>query len=195
MSRVSGSLLLLYRLALLDLLGILALLGSLCLLTSSTEGLTVVGLVPLAEWCGIDLDDGASGQGIGSDEFVVGRVVDDGDDTALSGAALGTPGKVASLEAQGSIFVVSTTSSDGVNTLGADTGVGTLAASFESALLPCCSRSERMFHDYGSYGLSSIVRTVVGSLGTGGGAFVTRITRDTHDCGCYMMYKKLVSIV
>ena len=26
-------------------------------------------------------------------------------------------------------------------------------------------------------------RTVVGALGTGGGALVARVTRDTHDCG------------
>jgi hypothetical protein len=68
-----------------------------------------------------------------------------------------------------------------VDALGANTGVGTLATSLESALLPCCQRSERM--SKGSYGLSELLRTVVGTLGTGGGALVSRVTRDTHDCG------------
>lgn len=30
-----------------------------------------------------------------------------------------------------------------------------------------------------------MVRTVVGALGTGGGALVARVTRDTHDCEFY----------
>jgi hypothetical protein len=69
-----------------------------------------------------------------------------------------------------------------VDALGANTGVGTLATSLESALLPCCQRSERMSRN-GAYGLSELLRTVVGALGTGGGALVSRVTRDTHDCG------------
>jgi hypothetical protein len=53
-----------------------------------------------------------------------------------------------------------------VNALGANTGVGTLATSFESALLPCCQRSERMSKRIiRAFGL---LRTVVGTLGTGG---------------------------
>jgi hypothetical protein len=68
-----------------------------------------------------------------------------------------------------------------VDALRANTGVGTLATSVESALLHCCQRSERM--SKGSYGLSELLRTVVGTLGTGGGALVSRVTRDTHDCG------------
>jgi hypothetical protein len=64
-------------------------------------------------------------------------VVGHGNDTSLAGAALGGPGKVARVETQGAVLVVAAASADGVNALGADTGVGTLAASFESALLPC----------------------------------------------------------
>jgi hypothetical protein len=29
-----------------------------------------------------------------------------------------------------------------------------------------------------------VLRTVVGTLGAGGGALVTGVARDTHDCGC-----------
>lgn len=157
---VASSLLLLDGLALLDLLDLLALLGGLGLLASTADGLAVVGLVPLSERSSVDLDDGATGQGVGSDQLVVGRVVGDGNDTGLAGAALGGPGEVAGVETQGTVLVVTTTSADGVDSLGANLGVGTLAASLESALLP-----------------------VVGALGTGGGALVARVTRDTHDCG------------
>lgn len=134
-------LLLLDRLGALDLL----LLDALGLLAAAADGLAVVGLVPLAEGGGVDLDDGAAGQGVGADQLVVGRVVGDGDDARLAGAALRGPGKVARVEAQGAVLVVAAAGADGVDTLGADTGVGALAASLESALLPYCKRSERMF--------------------------------------------------
>jgi hypothetical protein len=131
---VAGGLLLLDRVALLDLLDLLATLG---LLASAADALTVVGLVPLTEGSGVDLNDGGLGQGVGADKLVVGRVVGDGDDTGLAGAALGAPGEVTGVETQGAVLVVSAAGSDGVDTLGADTGVGTLATGFESALLPC----------------------------------------------------------
>lgn len=133
----SLGLLLLDGLALLGLLLDLALLGGLGLLASTAEGLAVVCLVPLPEGGGVDLDDGAAGQGVGADELVVGRVVRDHDDTRLACAALGGPGEVARVETQSTVLVVAAAGADGVDALGADTGVGTLAASFESALLPC----------------------------------------------------------
>jgi len=148
-------LLLLNRLGALDLL----LDDTLSLLASAADGLAVVGLVPLTEGGGVDLDDGGAGQGVGADQLVVGGVVGDGDDTGLAGAALGGPGKVTGLETEGTVLVVAAAGADGVDTLGADTGASTLAASLESALLP-----------------------VVGTLGTGGGALVTGVARDTHDC-------------
>jgi hypothetical protein len=67
----AGSLLLLDRLALLDLLNGLALL----LLATAADGLAVVGLVPLTEGSSVDLDDSRLGQGVGADKLVVGRVV------------------------------------------------------------------------------------------------------------------------
>lgn len=95
-----------------------------------------MGLVPLTEGGGINLDDGGLGEGVGSDKLVVGRVVGDHDDTGLAGAALGGPGEVTGVETQSTVLVVAAASADGVNSLGADTGVGLLSASLESALLP-----------------------------------------------------------
>lgn len=134
---VALGLLLLNGVALLGLLLSLSLLDGLSLLASSAKGLAVVGLVPLSEGGGVDLDNGRLGQGVGSDKLVVGRVVGDGDDTGLAGAALGSPGEVTRLQTESTVLVVAATGSDGVNTLGTDTGVGTLSASLESALLPC----------------------------------------------------------
>lgn len=128
----AGGLLLLDALTLLDLLDLLALL----LLAPAAQGLAVVGLVPLTEGGGVDLDDGRLGQGVGADELVVGRVVGDGDDARLAGRALGRPREVAAVETQSAVLAVAATGADGVDTLGADTGLRGLAAGLESALLP-----------------------------------------------------------
>lgn len=95
-----------------------------------------MGLVPLTEGRGIDLDDGGLGQGVGADQLVVGGVVGDDDDTGLAGAALRGPGKVARVETQSTVLVVAAAGADGVDSLGTDTGVGLLTAGLESALLP-----------------------------------------------------------
>lgn len=145
----AGGLLLLDGLALLDDLFLLAGL----LLASTADGLAVVGLVPLTEGGGVDLDDGGLGQGVGADQLVVGGVVGDDDDTGLAGAALGGPGEVTRVETQGTVLVVAAAGADGVDALGADTGLGRLATKLESALLP-----------------------VEGTLGTGGGALVARVS-------------------
>jgi len=135
---VALSLLLLNRLGLLGVLGgVLALLGGLGTLSPPANGLAVVGLVPLPEGGSVDLDDGGLGQGVGSDKLVVRRVVGDDDNTGLAGAALGAPGKVTRVETESSVLVVATAGTDGSDPLGADTGVGSLTAGLESALLPC----------------------------------------------------------
>lgn len=129
----AGSLLLLDALALLHLLDSLALL----LLATTAQGLAVVGLVPLTEGSGIDLDDGGLGEGVCTDELVVGRVVDDANDADLAGGALGGPSKVTRVETQGTVLVVAAAGAHGVDALCADTGLGGLTAGLENALLPC----------------------------------------------------------
>jgi hypothetical protein len=129
----ASGLLLLNGVALLHGLLLLALL----LLSATADRLAVVGLVPLTEGSGIDLNDGRLGEGVGADQLVVRGVVDDTDDTGLAGGTLRSPGKVTRVETQGTVLVVATAGADSVDALGADTGVGLLAAGLESALLPC----------------------------------------------------------
>ena len=47
----------------------------------------------LSEGSAIDGDDGALDESLGSDKLVVRRVVDNVDDSALSGSGLGSPGE------------------------------------------------------------------------------------------------------
>ena len=91
-----------------------------------------MSLVPLSEGRSVDLNDGGAGEGVRADEFVVGRVVDDTDHTGLLGDALRTPGKVAGVETEGTELAVAAAGADEVDTLGANTGVGRLAALLES---------------------------------------------------------------
>lgn len=126
-------------LLLLDALGALDLLNGLALLllAATAEQLAVVGLVPLTEGGGVDLDDGRLGESVCPDELVVGGVVGHADDADLAGGALGGPGEVTAVEAQGTVLVVAAAGADGVDALGTDTGLSRLAAALENALLPC----------------------------------------------------------
>lgn len=104
------------------------------------------------------MDDGGLGQGVCSDQLVVGRMVGDNDNTDLAGDTLRSPCKVTGLETEGAVFAVTTTGTDEMDPLCSDTGVGFLSAGFESALLPCNSsqfefRLEHMSEE--TYGLST----------------------------------------
>lgn len=65
------------------------------------------------------------------------HVVDDTNDTSLAGASFRTPGKITRVKTEGAMLMVSAASADNMNSLWADTSIGGLSGSLESALLPC----------------------------------------------------------
>lgn len=71
--------------------------------------------VPLGEGSGVDLYDAVSHEGIGSDQLVVGGVVDDVEDSGLARDCFGSPVEVAVLEAEGSELEVSSSDSHSAN--------------------------------------------------------------------------------
>lgn len=117
------------------LLGLLTLLISLRL-TSPPQALPVMCLVPLTERRGVDLDDGGFGKRVRADEFVVRGMEGHADDTDFACYAFGAPGEVASFESEGTIFGVTATGTDKMDTFGADTGVGWLATLLKSSVSP-----------------------------------------------------------
>ena len=119
----------------LDVVGLLGALnvGGLALLDADLGA--VVGLVPLLEGVGVDEDDGALDEGLGTDELVVGGVVGDVENADLAGADLGAPGEVAGIEAEGAELEVAAAAADGVDATLADLGHGGGAAHFELPLL------------------------------------------------------------
>lgn len=177
------------RLLLLDAVALLLLLGGLSLgLASPADGLAVVSLVPLSEGGGVNLDDGRLGEGVGTDQFVVRRVVHDTNDTGLAGNALRSPREVAGLETEGTELLVTTTGTDKVDSLVTKTGVGGLATLVERSVgwspvricsLPLCFQSPSTSNVNES--VSGIpLLAVEGALRTGGRALVTRVARNTH---------------
>jgi len=130
-SRVALSLLLLNTLALLHLLFSLTRL----LLPPATNTLAVVRLIPLTESRSIDLDNGGLGEGVGADKLVVGRVESHSDNANLAGNTLRTPREVSGFEAQATELAVAAARAHEMDALGADTGVGGLAALLESSVV------------------------------------------------------------
>jgi hypothetical protein len=117
--------------ALLDLL-----LRLLLLLPPTTKRLAIMRLIPLAERSGIDLDDGGLGEGVGTDELVVRRMVCDGDDTHFPRDALGAPAVVAGIQTQGTELAVAAAGAHQMDTFGTDTGLGRLTTLLESSMDP-----------------------------------------------------------
>ena len=86
--------------------------------------------VPELEGGGVDGDDGVLDEGLGTDQLVGGGVVDDVEDTGGLGDGFGAPGEGATVEAEGAGLLVATAGADGVDTAGAELGVGGEAAHF-----------------------------------------------------------------
>lgn len=123
---------------------------------AGTNGGGVVSLVPLTEGGGIDLDDGVLDQGTGTDQLVVGGVVDNSNNTSLARDSLGTPGEVTRVQTHGTELAVTTTGANLVNALSTELGVGSLTAQLELSLL-----------------------AVLSTLGSGSGALVAGVSADT----------------
>ena len=115
---------------------LLLLLVLLAFLDLSLSELDVVVLdVELLEGGGIDLDDGVLDESLGSHELVVGGVVDDVQDSRLCREGFGAPGEVTSIEAEGSVLEVASSSSDDSGLFSSQLGVGGLSAHFKLPLL------------------------------------------------------------
>jgi hypothetical protein len=123
---------------------------------AGTNGGGVVRLIPLAERGSIDLDDGVLDQGTGTDQLVVGGVVDNSNDTGLAGDGLGTPGEVTGIQTHGTELAVASTGADLVDALSTELGVGSLTTQLELSLL-----------------------AILGALGSGSGALVAGVSADT----------------
>ena len=89
----------------------------------------VVLFEPLLEWCGIYLNDAAFYQSVGTDQLVVGRVINNTEDTGFAGADFRTPTKVSRFQSKGTVLKVSTTSANNSDTFvsWSKLGVGTWA--------------------------------------------------------------------
>jgi len=123
----------------LDALALLLLLLLTSLLSAAANVGAVVCLVPLSERSSVDLDDSGAGQGVGADEFVVRWVESDGNHAGLAADALGSPGEVARVDAEGAELAVTTTGADEMDTLGSNSRVGRLATLLECSV---CQMSE-----------------------------------------------------
>ena len=123
---------------------------------AGTEGNGVVSLIPLTERSGIDLNDSVLHKSVGTNQLVVGRVVNNSNDTSLAGDGLRTPGEVTGIQAHGTELAVTTTGTNLVNTLGTQLGVGSLTTQLELSLL-----------------------AILGALGSSSGALVAGVSADT----------------
>jgi len=142
-------------------------------------------LIPLPERSSIDLNHSGLCESIGTDELVVRRMVCDDDDSNLSGDPFRSPREIARLKTKSTELSIASTSTDEMDSLGTDTGVGFLTTGFESALLPC-EFTQFSGRNICQRHMGFLLRTVICSLCARGGAFVSAITADTHDCGFWV---------
>lgn len=98
---------------------------------------TVVVGVPLREGGGVNLNDAVLDEGVGSDQLVVGSVVDDVQDSGLASDCFGGPVEVAFLESESSELEVSSSDSDASDSGGVrdEFGVGDGSGLLEGSLL------------------------------------------------------------
>lgn len=95
--------------------------------------------IPLSKGGRVNFDNATLDKCIGTDQFVVGGVVDDSNDTSLLGNRLRRPGKVSSFQTESSKLQVSSTNTDRVDTLGSNLGISRLTSKLELSLLAILS--------------------------------------------------------
>lgn len=93
-----------------------------------------MSFVPLSEGSSVDLDDGRFGESVGTDEFVVGGMVGNDNDTDFASDTLRAPGEVAGVDTESTVFCVSPSSTDKMDALRADPGVRGLTTFLEGSV-------------------------------------------------------------
>eukprot|EP00356_Strombidium_inclinatum_P010586 CAMPEP_0170479064 /NCGR_PEP_ID=MMETSP0208-20121228/421_1 /TAXON_ID=197538 /ORGANISM="Strombidium inclinatum, Strain S3" /LENGTH=228 /DNA_ID=CAMNT_0010751405 /DNA_START=109 /DNA_END=796 /DNA_ORIENTATION=+ len=121
----------------LDVTGLLFLsLSLLALFNLLLVQLNIVMLqVPLSEGVGIDSHNAVLHDGLGSNQLVVGSVVNDIQNSGLSGKGLGAPGEGAVVDLEGSSLDVATSGANESDSLSAELGGGRNSAHFELSFL------------------------------------------------------------
>ncbi len=113
--------------------------------------------IPLTEWNSINFNDTSLDESVGTDQFVVGSVVDYFNNTSLGSNRLGSPRKVSRFQTKSTELGISTSHTDRMNSLCTNLGVGSLTTQFKLSLL-----------------------SVVSSLGTGCCSLVSAISANTY---------------
>ena len=89
----------------------------------------------MSEWSSVDDDNGVLDQSLGPHQLVVGGVVDHVDDPGLACHGLAAPGEVASVQSQGSVLLVSSSSTNSVDPLRSELGHGWRSGQLKLPLL------------------------------------------------------------
>ena len=86
----------------------------------AAQGQCIVGLVPLSVRCAVDKHNTVLHQGLGTDQFVVGRIIDNIDYSCLACTTLRAPGEVPHVQPQGPVLLVASPHTDCVYAAGAN---------------------------------------------------------------------------
>ena len=117
----------------------------------------IVEPLPLSEGSSIDNDNSVLNESLGSDQLVIGGIVDDVDDPGLPGDGFTRPREVALVEPECPVLLVASSHPEGVDPLGGHLGHGGRPGQLELPLLADGSL-----------------------LATSGAALMPVISRDTH---------------
>ena len=99
----------------------------------AAQGQCIVGLVPLSVRCAVNKHNTVLHQGLGTDQFVVGCIIDNIDYSCLACTTLRAPGEVPHVQPQGPVLLVASPHTDCVYAAGANLCVG--SGAFQLILL------------------------------------------------------------